>query len=41
MARYVTGTANDHDEDEEEENEEGNRKQTTTNPIGGSCGWGK
>ena len=41
MAGYATGTSNDPEEEEEEENLEGNRKQPTNNPIGGSRGWEK
>ena len=41
MAWYATGTANDSRKEEEEENVEENRKQPTTNPIGGSRGRGK
>ena len=41
MARYATETANNTKEEEEEENSDGNSKQPETNPIGGSCSWGK
>ena len=41
MAGYATGTANDPEEEEEGEILEVNRKQPSTNPIGGRRGWEK